>query len=255
MTTTTAELDRLKAAAANAAAALVEDGFIVGLGSGSTASLAVGILGHRVAQGLRIIGIPTSRQTEREARRLGIPLSTLAEHDHIDVTIDGADEVDGGLNLLKGRGGAVLREKIIASTSQQLIIVIDETKLVDRLGVHGSVAVEVVPFAWDATARKLQSLGARVVRRTTPEGQPFVTDGGHYILNCAFGTIDDPKQLQRQLDGTVGVVEHGLFLGMASVVIVGGSRGVHVLRAQDKTDRASCVPAQNATVRGGCDGR
>lgn len=230
MTTTAAELDRLKAAAASAAAALVTDGLIVGLGSGSTATLAVGILARRVAQGLRIIGIPTSRQTEQEARRLGIPLSTLAEHDHIDVTIDGADEVDGELNLLKGHGGAVLREKIIASTSRQLIIVIDETKLVDRLG-HGSVAVEVVPFAWDVTARKLQSLGARLVRRTTPEGQPFVTDGGHYILDCAFGTIDDPEQLQRQLDGTVGVVEHGLFLGMASLVIVGGSRGVRVLRA------------------------
>ena len=232
MTTTTSELDRLKAAAANAAAALVEDGLIVGLGSGSTASLAVSILGHRVAEGLRIIGIPTSQQTEREARRLGIPLSTLAEHDHIDVTIDGADEVDvGRLNLLKGRGGALLREKIIASASEQLIIVIDETKLVDRLGVHGSVAVEVVPFAWHATARRLQSLGASLVRRTTREGQPFITDGGHYILDCAFGAIDDPEHLQRQLDGTVGVVEHGLFLGMASRVIVGGSQGVHVLQS------------------------
>ena len=246
MTTTTAELDRLKAAAANAAAALVEDGLIVGLGSGSTASLALSILGHRVAEGLRIIGIPTSRQTQREARRLGIPLSTLAEHDHIDVTIDGADEVDvGRLNLLKGRGGALLREKIIASTSEQLIIVIDETKLVDRLGVHGSVAVEVVPFAWHATARRLQTIGASLVRRTAPEGQPFITDGGHYILDCAFGTIDDPEHLQRQLDGTVGVVEHGLFLGMASRIIVGGSRGVHVLRARDMTESGPVrVPAR-----------
>jgi ribose 5-phosphate isomerase A len=231
MTATTAELDRLKSAAANAAAAMVEDGLIVGLGSGSTASLAVSILGHRVAEGLRIIGIPTSQQTEREARRLGIPLSTLAEHDHIDVTIDGADEVDvGRLNLLKGRGGALLREKIIASSSEQLIIVIDETKLVDRLG-RGVVAVEVVPFAWHATARRLQRFGASLVRRTTREGEPFITDDGHYILDCAFGTIDDPDHLQRQLDGTVGVVEHGLFLGMASRVIVGGSQGVHVLQS------------------------
>ena len=232
MTATPSELDRLKAAAANAAAAMVEDGLIVGLGSGSTASLAVSILGHRVAEGLRIIGIPTSQQTEREARRLGIPLSTLAEHDHIDVTIDGADEVHAdNLNLLKGRGGALLREKIIASASEQLIIVIDETKLVDRLGLHGSVAVEVVPFAWNATARRLDSLGASLVRRTTREGQPFITDGGHYILDCAFGAIDDPEHLQRQLDGTVGVVEHGLFLGIASRVIVGGSQGVHVLQS------------------------
>jgi ribose 5-phosphate isomerase A len=227
-------LDRFKEAAAAAAAALVEDGLIIGLGSGSTASLAVGILGRRVAEGLRIIGIPTSRQTEREARRLGIPLSTLAEHDHIDVTIDGADQVEvGRLSLLKGRGGALLREKIIASVSEQLIIVIDETKLVDRLGVQGSVAVEVVPFAWHATARKLQSLGASLARRTTGEGQPFITDGGHYILDCVFGAIDDPERLQRQLDGTIGVVEHGLFLGMASRVIVGDSQGVHVLQSRD----------------------
>lgn len=242
--TTPSEVDRLKAVAANAAAALVEDGLIVGLGSGSTASLAVSMLGRRVAEGLRIIGIPTSQQTEREARRLGIPLSTLAEHDHIDVTIDGADQVDAGqLNLLKGRGGALLREKIIASASEQLIIVIDETKLVDRLGVNGAVAVEVVPFAWHTTARRLQSLGASLVRRTTREGQPFITDGGHYILDCAFGAIDDPERLQRQLDRTVGVVEHGLFLGMASRVIVGGSRGVNV------------ISSASATVRGGCDGR
>lgn len=234
MTMTTSELDRLKAAAAAVAAALVEDGMIVGLGSGSTAALAVSILGRRVSDGLRIIGIPTSEQTDREARRLGIPLSTLAEHDHIDVTIDGADQVEvGRLNLLKGRGGALLREKIIASASEQLIIVIDETKLVDRLGVQGSVAVEVVPFAWHATARKLQGLGASLARRTTREGQPFITDGGHYILDCAFGAIDDPEHLQRQLDGTIGVVEHGLFLGMASRVVVGGSQGVHVLQSRD----------------------
>src|SRR4029079_13200659 len=130
-------------------------------------------------------------------------------------------------------GGALLREKIIASASEQLIIVIDETKLVDRLGVQGSVAVEVVPFAWHATARKLQGLGASLARRTTREGQPFITDGGHYIVDCAFGAIDDPEHLQRQLDGTIGVVEHGLFLGMASRVVVGGSQGVHVVQSRD----------------------
>src|SRR5580698_7326609 len=128
--TTTSELDRLKTVAAHAAVMMVEDGMVVGLGSGSTASLAVGILGQRVAEGLRVVGIPTSEQTGREAHRLGIPLSTLAEHDHIDLTIDGADEVDvGTLGLLKGRGGALLREKIIASASEQLIIIVDETKL------------------------------------------------------------------------------------------------------------------------------
>jgi ribose 5-phosphate isomerase A len=226
------EVDRLKAAAAQAAAALVEDDQIVGLGSGSTALRAVSMLGQRVSHGLRIIGIPTSEQTEREARRLGIPLSTLAEHDQIDVTVDGADEVAvGSLNLLKGRGGALLRERIIASVTEQLIIVVDETKLVDCLGVHGPVAVEVVPFGWHVTARKLQSLGASLTRRTTPEGQPFITDGGHYILDCGFGAIDDPEQLQRQLDRMVGVVEHGLFLGLASRVIVGCAQGVQVLQS------------------------
>jgi ribose 5-phosphate isomerase A len=228
--TTASERPHLKTAA-EAAAALVEDGQIVGLGSGSTATLAIGVLGQRVAEGLRMIGIPTSEQTEREARRVGIPLSTLAEHDRVDVTIDGADEVErGSLNLLKGRGGALLREKIVATASAHLIVVVDETKLVDRLGARGPVAVEVVPFGWHATAKRLQSLGARVVRRTTREREPFVPDGGHYILDCVFGVIDDAEELQRQLDGTVGVVEHGLFLGMASRVIVGGSGGVRLLQ-------------------------
>jgi ribose 5-phosphate isomerase A len=226
-----AELDRLKAAAAHAAVAMVEDGHIVGLGTGSTTSLALGLLGQRVAEGLHVIGIPTSEETEPEARRLGIPLSTLGEHDRIDVTIDGADEVDvATLSLLKGRGGALLREKIIASASEQLIIIVDETKLVDRLGVQCPVAVEVVPFGWQATASRLRDLVTNLARRTTAEGEPFITDGGHYILDCAFGEIEDPEDVQRQLDGTVGVVEHGLFLGFASRVMVGGSQGVRVLQ-------------------------
>jgi ribose 5-phosphate isomerase A len=231
MTTTRSELDHWKAAAAHAAVAMVEDGMIVGLGTGSTASFALGMLGQRVAEGLRVIGIPTSEQTAREARRLGIPLSTLEEHDHIDVTIDGADEVDvGTLALLKGRGGALLREKIIASASEQLIIIVDETKLVDRLGVKSPVAVEVVTFGWQTTARRLRTLVTSLERRTTSEGAPFMTDGGHYILDCVCSGIEDPEDLQRQLDGTVGVVEHGLFLGLASRVIVGGSHGVRVLQ-------------------------
>ncbi len=224
------DVDRLKAAAAHAAVDMVEDGMIVGLGSGSTASLALGMLGQRVNEGLRVVGIPTSQQTEREARRLGIPLSTLAEHDHIDVTIDGADEVDvATLGLLKGRGGALLHEKIVASASTHLMIIVDETKLVERLGVHGLVVVEVVPFGWNATARTLQRLVTSLTRRTTPDGQPFITDGGYYILDCVCGPIANPGDLQRRLDGTVGVVEHGLFLGFPSRVIVGGSEGVRVL--------------------------
>ena len=224
------EIDLLKAAAAEAAASWVEDGQVVGLGSGSTALCAVGFLGQRVSDGLRIVGIPTSERTAREARRVGIPLSTLAEHDHIDVTVDGADEVDAGtLNLLKGRGGALLREKIVASMSERLIVVVDQTKLVERLGSQAPLPVEIVPFGWQATAKKLQGLGASVALRATAEKQPFVTDGGHYILDCAFGPIDDPERLQGQLDRMTGVVEHGLFLGFGPRVLVGGPRGVQLL--------------------------
>ena len=231
MATTRSELDQWKAAAAQAAVAMVEGGMIVGLGTGSTASFALGMLGQRVAEGLRVIGIPTSEHTAREARRLGILLSTVEEHDHIDLTIDGADEVDvGTLALLKGRGGALLREKIIASASEQLIIIVDETKLVDRLGAKSPVAVEVVPFGWHATVRRLRSLVTSLERRTASDGSPFITDGGHYILDCVCGGIEDPEDLQRQLDGTVGVVEHGVFLGLASRVIVGGAHGVRVLQ-------------------------
>ena len=217
-------------AAATAATAMIGDGHIVGLGSGSTASIALNILAQRVREGLRIIGIATSKKTEKDARRLGIPLSTLAEHARIDVTLDGADEVEiDSFNLLKGRGGALLREKIVASASAQLIVVVDETKIVDHLGVLSSVAIEVVPFGWRSTARRIETIGASVAVRTAREGKPFVTDDGNYILDCAFGTLDDPEALQRQLDGTVGIVEHGLFLGMASKIIVGGSLGVEVI--------------------------
>ena len=224
------ELDRFKAAAAAAAVAMVEDGMVVGLGTGSTAAFALGLLGRRVAEGLRIVGIPTSEETEREARRQGIPLSTLADHVRIDVTIDGADEVVvATLGLVKGGGGALLREKIVASASERLVIVVDETKVVSRLGVRSLVPVEVVPFGWETTSRRLERLVASLARRTSPEGPPFITDSGHYILDCAFGGIEDPEDLQRQLDGTVGVVEHGLFLGLATRVIVGGPQGVRVI--------------------------
>ncbi len=224
------ELDRFKAAAAAAAVAMVEDGMVVGLGTGSTAAFALDFLGRRVANGLRIVGIPTSEETGREARRQGIPLSTLADHVRLDLTIDGADEVVvATLGLVKGGGGALLREKIVASASDRLVIVVDETKVVSRLGARSLVPVEVVPFGWETTARRLQRLAARLARRTTPEGPPLLTDGGHYILDCAFGGIEDPERLQRQLDATVGVVEHGLFLGLATRVIVGGPRGVRVI--------------------------
>jgi ribose 5-phosphate isomerase A len=224
-------LTEFKQAAADSAVAQVIDGMIVGLGTGSTAALAVNALGKRVQQGLRVVAIPTSETTAGQARGLGIPLSTLAQHSEIDLTIDGADEVElGTLNLIKGHGGALLREKIVASASAQLIIIVDETKLVERLGVHFAVPAEVVPFGWQATAKKLAQLGANPSLRRRDGGEPFITDGGHYILDCAFGAIPSPADLDRQLDSVVGLVEHGLFIGMTSQVIVGGKHGVDTLQ-------------------------
>jgi ribose 5-phosphate isomerase A len=228
------KVDEFKRAAAEAAVAHLESGMIVGLGTGSTATLAVRAIGKRVAQGLRIIGIPTSEQTAQLARELGIPVSTLEEHACIDVTIDGADEVElGTLNLIKGRGGALLREKIVASASARFVIVVDETKLVSQLAARDPIPVEVVPFGWQATAKRLRQLGANPSLRSNPDGQLFLTDGGHYILDCSFPAIASARELERELDSVVGLVEHGLFLGMTSEVIVGGAQGVQVLRPED----------------------
>lgn len=233
MMSPTSELDHLKKAAAQTAVALINNGMIVGLGTGSTASFAVSIIAQRVSDGLNIIGIPTSEKIEQLARSMGIPVSTLAEHDHIDITIDGADEVEiGTLNLIKGRGGALLREKIVATAAKHLVIVVDDSKLVDCLGIHNPIPLEVVPFGWQATAKRLRSLGASLTLRLGSDGRPFISDGGHYILDCAFGTIEYPVHLQQQLDRTVGVVESGLFLGLTSQVIVGSRKGVSVLRRE-----------------------
>jgi ribose 5-phosphate isomerase A len=220
-----------KKAAAEAAAKLVETGMVVGLGTGSTAAFVVSELGRRVAQeGLRIVGIPTSERTAEHARSLKIPLATLAEHTEIDLTIDGADEVERGtLYLIKGHGGALLREKIVAAASKRMAVVADETKLVGHLGTHFSVPVEVVPFGWQATERKLRQLGANPTLRLGADKKPYVTDGGHYIVDCAYGPMQAPKEVAHRLDHVVGTVEHGLFLGFASQVFVGGQRGVTVL--------------------------
>jgi ribose 5-phosphate isomerase A len=223
-------MDELKKAAAEAAAALVEDHMLVGLGSGSTALLAIKAIGRRVAHGLKIIGIPTSELTARLARDLGIRLTALDEHEQIDLTIDGADEVElGTLNLIKGRGGALLREKIVACSSRRLIIVVDETKLVDKLAIRDAIPVEVVQFGWQTTARRLRQIGAEISPRKTPDGNLFVTDGGHYILDCLFTAGRTAAEIQRNLDSVVGVVEHGLFLGIASQVVVGGTGGTRWL--------------------------
>lgn len=220
-----------KLAAAEAAAALVRDGMTVGLGSGSTASLAVRALARRVSQGLRITGIATSEKTAELARELGIPLSTLADRSRIALTIDGADEVElGTLDLIKGLGGALLREKLVAVATERLVIVADESKLVVRLAADSRpLPVEVVAFAWQSTARRLESLGAQPTLRRDALGQPFVTDQGNYTLDCRFRSTPPTRDLQARLDATVGVVEHGLFLGMTSQVMVGGDWGVRVL--------------------------
>jgi ribose 5-phosphate isomerase A len=221
---------QFKQAAAEVAVALVESGMIVGLGTGSTAKLAVEALGRRVQEGLEIVGIATSDYTARQARGLGIRISSLAEHPEIDLTIDGADEIQRGtLDLIKGGGGALLREKVVASSSHRLIIIADETKLVDRLGAHFAVPVEVVQFEWQATERKLQKLGARTTLRAGPDQKPFVTDGGNFIVDCGFSPIEAPAALDQQLNAMVGVVEHGLFLKMTSQAIVAGRDGVKVL--------------------------
>jgi len=222
--------DQLKSAAAESAAALVEDGMIVGLGTGSTATLAVKTLGERVRQGLKITGIPTSEDTARQARALGIPLTTLAEVTQIELTIDGADEVElNTLNLIKGHGGALLREKIVASVSKRLVIVVDESKIVQRLAAKFPVPVEVVQFGWEASSRKLEALGARPVLRQSADGKPFISDGGHYILDCAFPPAVDAISLAKDLDHVVGVVEHGLFIGFASEVHVASASGVRIM--------------------------
>jgi ribose 5-phosphate isomerase A len=223
-------LQQFKQAAAEAAVGLVESGMVVGLGTGSTAKLAVEALGKRVQDGLRIVGIPTSEFTGRQARGLGIRISSLAEHAEIDLTIDGADEIQRNtLDLIKGRGGALLHEKVVASSSRRLIIIADETKLVDWLGAHVAVPVEVVQFEWQATERKLQKLGAQTTLRPGPNDKPFVTDSGNFILDCSFSRIDAPAELDQQLNSVVGVVEHGLFLKMTSQAIVAGRDGVKVL--------------------------
>jgi ribose 5-phosphate isomerase A len=220
-------IDELKQAAANAASAELQIGMVVGLGSGTTARLAVDAIGRRVKEGLQIIGIPTSEQTAEQARNLGIELSTLGEHSQIDVTIDGADEVElGTLNLIKGGGGNQLREKIVATASTRLIIAVDESKLVSQLGDRAKVPVEVAQFGWQATARSLAKLKAIPTLRLRSDGAPFITDGGNYILDCAFGPIESADTLQRELDSVVGVLEHGLFIGMASLVLIGTSEGV-----------------------------
>jgi ribose 5-phosphate isomerase A len=222
--------DQLKRAAALRAIEEIEDGMVVGLGTGSTAAFVVEGLAARVTAGLRVVGIPTSERTAAQARRLGIPIATFAEHQRLDLTIDGADEVQlGTLDLIKGLGGALLREKIVAAASDRLIIVVDQEKLVDQLGEHTPVPVEVTQFGWQATAVALAKLGCVPERRYATGEQPYLTDGGNHILDCRFGPLADPGVIEQNIAMTVGTVENGLFVGRTSVVVVASMTGVEVL--------------------------
>ncbi len=224
------ERDALKRAAAEAAVQLVEQDMVVGLGSGSTAAFAIEALARRHRQGLRFVGIPTSERTAAQAAAADIPLTSFGEHRQIDLTIDGADEVERGtLNLIKGLGGALLREKIVAAATRRLAIIVDATKLVDRLGTHAPVPVEVVAFGLEATQAALEVLGASVRLRRSPSGQPFVTDSGNRILDCNFDRIADPARLEDRIGRIVGVVESGLFISRADPVFVADASGVHRL--------------------------
>ena len=218
-----------KEAAGRAAAKLVRDGDVVGLGTGSTAYFAVVALGQRVKAGLKIVGIPTSIQTAELARAVGIPLTTLDEHPQIDITIDGADEIDPQLRLIKGGGGALLREKVVASASRKMVVVADSGKIVPVLGKF-PLPVEIIDFARAVIEKKIASLGATTKLRTKSDGQPFVTDNGNHILDCSFGKIADPAALALALSNTPGIVEHGLFIGLAKLALVGRGASVEELR-------------------------
>ena len=224
-------IQALKKQAGEFAADLVESGLVIGLGTGSTAIFATRRIAQRLGAGdLRdIIAIPTSRQTEADARALGIPLSTLEHHPRIDLTIDGADEVDPDFNVIKGGGGALLREKIVAQASARLVIVVDESKLSDQLGSNWALPVEVIPFGWHSQAAYLRGLGAEVTLRMDGD-LPYRTDQGNIILDCDFGKMGDPAGLAAALNARAGIAEHGLFIGMARDVVVAGGGGVRHLR-------------------------
>ena len=218
--------DQEKQAAARASLQFVKDGQVVGLGTGSTAAYFIKLLGEEVKKGLRIRGITTSDRSRELAMSLGIPLTTLDECQDIAVTVDGADEVDPQLRLIKGGGGALLREKIVASATRQMVVVADASKRVERLGKF-PLPVEVIKFAQTLLAKRITALGAQVTLRMSPDGKPYVTDENNHILDCRFGEIHDADGLARELSAMPGVVEHGLFIGMASVALF--ARGTEIL--------------------------
>ena len=239
-------MDQLKRQAAARALEEVRDGMQLGLGTGSTAKHFVELLGERVAAGLKVIGVPTSEATRADAERCGVPLTTLDEVDHLDITVDGADEIDPELNLIKGGGGALLREKIVAAASDRMIVIADDTKWVPTLGKF-PLPVEVIPFGLGATRRAIEKAfaecgvsGQMAVRKAKggdKDGHVFVTDGGHWIVDAQLGRIPDPVGLAKALSAIPGVVEHGLFIGLASSAVLAGGGGIRVIeRRKPKGD-------------------
>ncbi|MCB1513831.1 MAG: ribose-5-phosphate isomerase RpiA [Hyphomicrobiaceae bacterium] len=233
--------DEMKRMAAERALGFVESGMKLGLGTGSTAAAFVDLLGKRVAEGLQIVGVPTSEATRQQAEALGIPLTTLDAEPFLDLTIDGADEIDMGLRLIKGGGGALLREKIVATASDRMLVIADSSKLVETLG-RFPLPIEVVPFGLTATlgmiemlARDLECSGELKVR-TTASGEPFRTDSGNLIVDAHFGAINDPEALDQALKLVPGVVENGLFLGLADAAVIASPEGVTVIEADYSED-------------------
>jgi ribose 5-phosphate isomerase A len=227
-------MDELKRQAAAGALEHVRDGMRLGLGTGSTAKHFVELLGERVRAGLGVIGVPTSEATRVDAERCGIRLTTLDDIDRLDLTVDGADEIDPALNVIKGGGGALLREKIVATASDRMIVIADESKSVESLG-RFPLPVEVIPFGLAATRRALAEafaecgVSGQMVVRQGSDGHVFVTDGGHWIVDAHLGRIADPPRLARSLNAIPGVVEHGLFIGLVGVAMLAGPKGIRVV--------------------------
>ena len=227
-------MDQLKRQAAAKALEHVSDGMRLGLGTGSTARHFVELLGEKVAGGMKVVGVPTSEATRAQAEACKIPLTTLDEIDRLDITVDGADELDGALNLIKGGGGALLREKIVAAASDRMIVIADDTKWVDVLG-RFPLPVEVIPFGLAATRRALATafaqsgVSGQMELRRSKDGHVFVTDGGHWIVDAHLGRIPDAPRLAGLLSLIPGVVEHGLFIGLASIAVLAGAQGIRVV--------------------------
>jgi ribose 5-phosphate isomerase A len=219
----------LKKVAGEKAAEYVQNGMAIGLGTGSTVRYFVERLGEMVSEGLDVVGVPTSKRTEELARKVGVPLSTLVETPALDLTVDGADEVDPNLNLIKGMGGALLREKIVASSTREFIVIVDDSKVVEKLGTKSPLPVEVTQFGWTSVKEWIAKLGS-IPNRRMIDGNPYLTDNENYLLECEFKGIDDPYALDASLHKLPGVVETGLFLDLTCRVIIGKESGVEELQ-------------------------